>query len=85
MGETGGSGVLTDNNRGGGHDHGGEENQGKFQGVRDGNCRIFLRNHMEIFHGIVIPQTWGLDVGREVPETCLVSFPCMLKSVLCPV
>ena len=44
-----------------------------------------LCQHMEIFHGIVMPQTQGVDINGRVPQTYVVSFPWVLKSVVCPV
>ena len=45
---------------------------------------LSLRHHMEHDHGTVMPHTQGVDVGRGVPETYMVSFPWLLKSMVCP-
>ena len=42
-----------------------------------------LCHHMDISHGIVMPYTQGVDVGKGVPEKYVVSFPRVLKSVAC--
>ena len=40
---------------------------------------LSLRHHMERAHGVVMPQTRGVDVGGGVPETYVVSFPWVLN------
>ena len=42
---------------------------------------LLLRHCMDIFYGIVISYTQGLDIGGVVPETYVVSFPRVLKLV----
>ena len=44
-----------------------------------------LRHHVDLSHGIVMPQTWGVDVSGGGLETYVVSFPRVLNSVTCPV
>ena len=44
-----------------------------------------LRHHMERTHGIVLPQTRGVDVIGGGSKTHNMSFPRVLKSVACPV
>ena len=44
----------------------------------------FLRHHMDISHGIVLPQVRGVDVGGGGLEVYRVSFPRILKSAECP-
>ena len=34
-----------------------------------------LFHHMEIYHGIFLPHTRGVDVGRGGPDKYVVSFP----------
>ena len=46
---------------------------------------LSLRHHMERSHRIFIPQTGGVDLGRGVTETYVMSFPRVLNSVACPV
>ena len=46
---------------------------------------LSLRHHMEISHRIFVPRTCGVDVGGGVPETYVMSFPRVLKLVVCPV
>ena len=40
-----------------------------------------LCHHMYRSHGIVLPQTRGVDIGGGGSETYVVSFLCILKSV----
>ena len=44
-----------------------------------------LRNHMERKHGKILTQTCGMGVRVGRAENCVVSFPCVLTSVACPV
>ena len=44
---------------------------------------LSLCHHMDRAHGIVIPHTRGIEVGGRVPDTYVVSFPCVLKLVVC--
>ena len=45
----------------------------------------YLKAHMERSHGICVPQTRGVDEVGEGPTTYTVSFPRVLKEVICPV
>ena len=73
LGKTGESSVQEKINGGGGHGPGVEENQGKLQGVRGGAMTASsLCHHMERTHGIVLPQTRGVDIGRGILETYMV-------------
>ena len=40
---------------------------------------LSLRHHMEISHGMIMTQTWEVDVGGVGPETYVVNFPHVLK------
>ena len=42
-------------------------------------------HHMEKSHGIVLPQSRGVDVGGRGMETYMVYFPWILKLLECPV
>ena len=44
-----------------------------------------LLHHMDRTHGIVLPQTRGVDVGIGGPKTYVVLFPWVLNLVECPV
>ena len=44
-----------------------------------------LLHHMERAHGIVMPYIRGVEIGGGGPETYVVSYPRVLKSVECPV
>ena len=49
-------------------------------------CRVtvkqsYLKQNMEILHGICAPQTRGVDEKGEGPTTYVVSFPRILQSV----
>ena len=44
-----------------------------------------IRQHIEITHKIVLPKTQGVDVDRGRPDTYVVFFPQILKSVVRPV
>ena len=43
-----------------------------------------LCHYIERTHGIVLPQTRGVDVGGGGEETYVVFFPQVLKLVACP-
>ena len=43
-----------------------------------------LCHHMDLNHGIVMPYIQGVNVGRGGLDTYAVSFPQVLKSVVCP-
>ena len=42
----------------------------------------YLCHHMDITHGIVMPQNRGVDIGGGVPETYRVSFLQVMNSVV---
>ena len=42
-----------------------------------------LCHHLDRSHGIVMPQTWGVEISRGVEATYGVSFPRVLKLVEC--
>ena len=44
-----------------------------------------LCHHMERSHRIVLPQMWGVDIYKGIPDTYMVSFPPVLKLVACTV
>ena len=46
---------------------------------------LSLHHHMERAHGLVLPQTQGVDVFGGELETYVVSFPWALKLVVFPV
>ena len=39
-------------------------------------------NHVEGIKGVVLPQTWGVDVYRGRQETYVVYFMCILRLVV---
>ena len=46
-------------------------------------AELLLLHHMERSNGIVIPHNRGVEFGRGVPETYVVSFPLVLNLVAC--
>ena len=70
----------------GGHISGVEETQGELRGVRGGAMSAAsLHNHMERTHGIVLSHNRGVELGGWGAKTSVVSFPRVLKLVVCRV
>ena len=44
-----------------------------------------LYHHMKLPNGTVMTHTHGVNTGKGGPETCAISFPRVLKLVVCPV